>query len=179
MVATRVAERATQPTVSELERFYATAMPIVHRYFLARCNGDRTVAEDLTQDTMLSAAREIRQGRFGDFPVPWVLGIARHRLLDHYARKRRDRRRLLAWGDGLRRREQVSRASEPYVERIHDALASLPAAQRTVVVLHHLDGLPVADVADLLGRSTSATESLLARGRASLRAALEEVTPDA
>jgi DNA-directed RNA polymerase specialized sigma24 family protein len=41
-------------------------------------------------------------------------------------------------------------------------------------VLKYVDDLPVADVARELGRSVHATESLLARGRASLRATMTE-----
>jgi RNA polymerase sigma-70 factor (ECF subfamily) len=44
--------------------------------------------------------------------------------------------------------------------------------------LHHVDDLPVVEVADLLERSVVATESLLARARRSLRAAFEETTDD-
>jgi DNA-directed RNA polymerase specialized sigma24 family protein len=62
--------------------------------------------------------------------------------------------------------------------RVHAALARLPAAQRAVVVLHHLDGLPVDDIATLIDRTPAATESLLTRGRAGLRRALKEVTSD-
>jgi RNA polymerase sigma-70 factor (ECF subfamily) len=48
-------------------------------------------------------------------------------------------------------------------------LASLPSPQREALVLRYLDGLPVAEVALMLGRSVEATESLLTRGRASFR----------
>lgn len=167
-----------RPTTGELEAFYAQAMPMVYRYFLARCGGNTAVAEDLTQDTMLSAASEVRRGRFGDLPIPWVLGIARHRLLDHYARSHRERRRLTAWSNEFRVRTQVPDPDDDPDDRVHAALARLPAAQRAVVVLHHFDGLPVGEIATLIGRSPAATESLLARGRAHLRQMLEEVTSD-
>lgn len=165
--------RPRPPTGRDLERFYAEAMPVVFRYFLSRCGGDRAVAEDLTQDTMLSAACEIRHDRFGRYPIPWVLGIARHRLLDHYGRKARDRRRAIAWHDATRTRAQFEEATDLAADQVHEALAGLPGMQRAVVVLHHLDGLAVDEVAELIHRSPAATESLLARGRASLRAALE------
>jgi RNA polymerase sigma-70 factor (ECF subfamily) len=167
-----------RPTTGELEAFYAQAMPMVYRYFLARCGGNTAIAEDLTQDTMLSAASEIRRGRFGDVPIPWVLGIARHRLLDHYARSHRERRRLTAWSNEFRVRNQADDPPDDASDRVHAALAGLPAAQRAVVVLHHLDGLPVADIAALIDRTPAATESLLTRGRAGLRQALKEVGAD-
>ena len=48
-------------------------------------------------------------------------------------------------------------------------LALVPLMQREALVLHYLDGLSVAEVASIMQRSVSATESLLARGRASFR----------
>ena len=174
----RQRQGSPRPTAGDLEAFYAQAMPMVYRYFLARCGGNTAIAEDLTQDTMLSAASEIGRGRFGDLPIPWVLGIARHRLLDHYARSHRERRRLTAWSNEFRVRSQGQTPTDDASDRVHAALAGLPATQRAAVVLHHLDGLSVDEIATLLDRTPAATESLLSRGRAHLRKTLEEVTSD-
>ena len=54
---------------------------------------------------------------------------------------------------------------------IAEILRSLPAAQRAVMVFVVLDDLPVAEAARLLGKSRSATESLLFRARESFRRA--------
>ena len=58
-----------------------------------------------------------------------------------------------------------------------EALVGLPDDQRTALVLRYVDDLAIADVAELLGRSVRATESLLARGRAGLRSLLHEEDP--
>jgi RNA polymerase sigma-70 factor (ECF subfamily) len=49
------------------------------------------------------------------------------------------------------------------------ALARLPEDQRRVVEMHHLGGLPVAEVAEVMGRSDGAVGALLARGLKRLR----------
>jgi RNA polymerase sigma-70 factor (ECF subfamily) len=64
-------------------------------------------------------------------------------------------------------------------ERAMAALADVALTQREALILHYCDGLPVAEVAALLGRSVSATESLLARGRASFRQRYLEAGDDA
>ena len=51
----------------------------------------------------------------------------------------------------------------------HAALGRLPTPQRSALVLRYLDGLSVPDVAEHLGRSVHATETLLVRARAALR----------
>jgi RNA polymerase sigma-70 factor (ECF subfamily) len=58
--------------------------------------------------------------------------------------------------------------------RLADALARLPADQRTAVELHHLRGLPVADVSRHMGRSGGATGALIARGLKRLRELLDD-----
>ena len=54
-------------------------------------------------------------------------------------------------------------------EAAYAALAHLPVPQRAALTLRYLDGLPVADVAEHLGRTIHGTETLLARSRAALR----------
>ena len=59
-------------------------------------------------------------------------------------------------------------------EAAHAALAHLPIPQRAALTLRYLDGLPVADVAEHLGRTVHGTETLLARSRTALRCQYEE-----
>jgi RNA polymerase sigma-70 factor (ECF subfamily) len=58
--------------------------------------------------------------------------------------------------------------------RFARALAQLPEDQRTVVELHHLKGLPLADVAGQMGRTRPAVVGLLYRGLKRLRELLRE-----
>lgn len=58
--------------------------------------------------------------------------------------------------------------------RLAEALASLPDDQRSVVELHHLQGLSLADVAARLDRTEASVAGLLRRGRSRLRELLEE-----
>ena len=152
--------------------FYDEALPRVFGYLLRRCGGNRSVAEDLTQETFLAAVRQLRGGCPVEAPLPWVLGIARHKLVDHYRRSER-------WGPEpfVAESEADGATMEPDAgdERAVAALARLPAAQRAALVLRHLDGLSVPEVATALERSVEAVESLLARGRASFRRAYAEV----
>jgi RNA polymerase sigma-70 factor (ECF subfamily) len=153
--------------------FYADALPRVYGYLLRRCGGSVAVAEDLTQDTFLAAVAELRKGRSIETPVPWVLGIARHKLLDHYRRQERAERIIHSAERELA--ERPGEGSELARDRTIAALVQVPAAQRAALVLRHLDGLSVPDVAHALGRSVESVESLLTRGRQSFRRAYQEV----
>jgi RNA polymerase sigma-70 factor (ECF subfamily) len=78
-----------------LLELYDEALPQIYGYLLARC-GARTVAEDLTAETFLAAVTACRRQ---PPPLPstgWLVGIARHKLVDHWRAAEREQRRLRA-----------------------------------------------------------------------------------
>jgi hypothetical protein len=77
---------ALGPDPEAFRGFYERALPRIYGYFLHRCGGPAALAEDLTQETFLAAVAELKKGRRVDTPIPWIYGIARHKLLDHYRR---------------------------------------------------------------------------------------------
>lgn len=157
------------------EALLDASLPRLYGYFLARVNGDPSVAEDLMQETYLAALRELRRGVAVAAPMPWLLGIARHKLIDHYAAKRRAFARTTEWDDEVAETfPEPTDAVGAVVDReqLAAALGGLPEAQRLAVVLRYLDDLAVPEIATATGRSVHAVESLLARGRSNLRRTL-------
>jgi RNA polymerase sigma-70 factor, ECF subfamily len=147
--------------------FYARALPLVYGYLYHRCGGMAAAAEDLTQETFLAAVVEVKKAKIVTDPMPWVLGIARHKWLDQLRRQEREGKRLaLVWQSEHMNDQQVGHAwREDSREPALAALDSLPPAQRAAVALRYLDGFSVPEIAQAIGRSVHATESLLARGR--------------
>jgi RNA polymerase sigma-70 factor (ECF subfamily) len=145
---------------------YDRALPEVHGYLLARC-GQRALAEDLTAETFLAAVRAD-----GPVTVAWLIGTARHKLVDHWRRLAREERglRLL---DGGRPDAEDPWDAEVDALRAREVLHRLGPAHRAALVLRYLDDLPVARVAEELDRTLHATEALLVRARAAFRRAYE------
>jgi RNA polymerase sigma-70 factor (ECF subfamily) len=158
--------------------FYDDALPHIYGYFLHRCRGSVTMAEDLSQETFVAAVAELAKDRRVTAPTAWIYGIARHKLLDHYRREQRAERSLAAaWESEQLEAELVIEDSHEARERAVAALGAVAASQRAALVLCYLDGCSVPEAARLLGKSTEAVESLLARGRRSFkRAYLEDPT---
>jgi RNA polymerase sigma-70 factor (ECF subfamily) len=105
--------------------------------------------------------------------VAWLVGVARHKLVDHWRQVGREKRALSASDPG---NETVD---DPWDEVLdssaaYAALARLPGQQRAALTLRYLDDLPVAGVAAHLGRSVHATETLLVRARTALRRVYQE-----
>jgi RNA polymerase sigma-70 factor, ECF subfamily len=172
--------QATFTSEAAFRSFYEETLPRVYGYLYYRCHGDPAVADDLTQATFVEAVRRHRSFEGRSDPVTWVIGIARHKLLDHLRSEMRAERRRLRL---IVRELEVDRDAAAWRavddrEALAAALATLPAAQRLVLILHCADGYPVRDVARELGRSESATESLLTRARAALRTAMGDADDD-
>jgi RNA polymerase sigma-70 factor (ECF subfamily) len=131
------------------------------------------VAEDLTAETFLAAVAATQQGAVPDVNVAWLIGVARHKLVDHWRGLGREARTLTQAG---RLTEKVDDPWEEELDRsaVYEALAQLNGHQRSALTLKYLDGLPVAQVAKHLGRSVRATETLLARARSALRRVYRE-----
>ena len=113
---------------------------------------------------------------------PWLIGIARHKLIDTWRREMREERGLVALGatEGLPQTDPWDVQIDGI--RARTTLDRLAAQHRTVLTLRYLDDLPVPRVADLMNRSVHATEALLVRAKAAFRrvyAQEEEKTADA
>jgi RNA polymerase sigma-70 factor (ECF subfamily) len=159
------------PAFALLE-LYEAALPRVYGYLLPRC-GNRAQAEELTSETFLAAVKAAREG--GRVSTPWLIGIARHKLVDHWRRQHREQRGLrLLYEDPL---------TDPWDTELdalhaHAVLAELGAHHRSALTLRYLDGLPVAEVAKHLGRTVHATEALLTRARTAFRRVHQGGTDD-
>jgi RNA polymerase sigma-70 factor (ECF subfamily) len=151
-----------------LRTLYFESLPQVYGYLLHRVGGNRALAEELTQDTYLAAVAEARRSGTNVMTVPWLIGVARHKLVDHFRRRARQERKL-ALAAAETTHDRAWQWSDMAVDQVLASLHALPALQQAAVGLRYLDDLSVPEVARLLGRSVHATESLLARGRDGLR----------
>ena len=150
-----------------LLKLYDDALPHVYGYLLARC-GDISLAEELTAESFLAAVSAVRKPGAPEPSIPWLIGVARHKLADHWRRVEREQRglRLL---DG-----EPAAVEDPWdmlVDRIRarEVLDRLGVHHRAALTLRYLDGLPVPEVARHLDRTLHATEALLVRARAAFR----------
>jgi RNA polymerase sigma-70 factor (ECF subfamily) len=167
-----VGARDEHDEVDPVVAIYRHALPQVHGYLLPRC-GSASVAEDLTAETFMAAVAANRRDNPPVLTVAWLIGVARHKLVDHWRRVGREERRVAvaeAGCDGV---------DDPWqhhldTEAAYAALSRLSAHHRAALTLRYLDGLPVAEVAAVLDRSVHATETLLVRAKAALRRVYRE-----
>jgi RNA polymerase sigma-70 factor, ECF subfamily len=147
-----------------LMALYDLALPQVYGYLMSRC-GDRAVAEDLTSETFLAMAAGGQDGQLG---VGWLIGVARHKLVDHWRWQARQERLIHAVeGSSVEVDDPWEIALDRW--RAREVLTRLAPQHRAALTLRYLDGLSVPEAATILERSVTATEALLVRARREFR----------
>ncbi len=129
--------------------------------------GERSGAEDVAQDAMLDAHRRWDRIAHYEAPYAWVRRVTVQRA------SKVKRRRAVADRAALRLVDREVAATTP--ERDDDlwtALARLSPQQRAAVGLHHLEGLSLQEIADVLGCAPGTVKTHLHRGRTALAAVL-------
>lgn len=147
------------------DEFYERALPVVYGYLLRLCGGDPEEAWDLTQDSWVTVVDRLAQGQTDKATVGFLLSVGRSRYLDLWRRQRRLQRKLrLVWADA-----RAAESAELSAGEVLDHLSACSDEHRVVLMLAYVDGIPVAEIAEMLGSSVSSTYSLLARARNELR----------
>ncbi|GGE29648.1 RNA polymerase sigma subunit ECF family protein [Primorskyibacter flagellatus] len=148
--------------------------PRVHAHAW-RLLGDAAEAEDVTQEALLRLWKIAPDWRQGEAKVTtWLYRVTANLATD---RLRRGRGRGVAL-DAIPEPEDGQPSAEARMQEadraaaLQEALATLPDRQRQAVVLRHLDGLANPDIAAIMDLGVEAVESLVARGKRGLAAAL-------
>jgi RNA polymerase sigma-70 factor, ECF subfamily len=146
----------------DFDEFYVTTSPrLVGQVFAL--TGNLSEAEDAVQEAYIRAWQRWSRIRTYDDPEGWLRVVA-YRISMNAWRKARNR--LAAH---FRASESVELPGlSPDQLALVSALRKIPEAQRRVIVLHHLVGLPVEQIAQETGTPTGTVKARLARGRRAL-----------
>jgi RNA polymerase sigma-70 factor, ECF subfamily len=127
-------------------------------------------AEAAVQEAFVEAHLRWRTVSRLDDPVGWIRRVAVRRILNQH--RSLGRRRLAVERLGANASDTAD-TSPPSDVDLATAIRALPVRQRLALVLHHLDGLSVRDVADAMGVSEGTVKSQLFDARSNLRPLLE------
>jgi RNA polymerase sigma-70 factor (ECF subfamily) len=149
----------------------------VYRFLYYRV-GSMPLAEDLAAETFFRALRSMSSFRWQgkDFGA-WLMTIARNLTTDHF---KAGRTRLESTTEDMSTLDSAAEGPEGAVlasltnEALLEALSQLPAEQRDCLVMRFLQGLSIAETADVLGRSSGAVKQLQLRGVRNLAKILPE-----
>jgi RNA polymerase sigma factor (sigma-70 family) len=155
-----------------LDELYRGHAAEVYRYAYAVL-GNAADAEDVTQTTFVNALRALERGDGPRKPSNWLITIA-HNIVRQRFRQLRARPAEVELDREVPSAEQADDET-PSIEELVRALQRIPPTQREALVMRELEGRPYKEIAEILGTSVGALETLLFRARRSLAEELENL----
>lgn len=166
-------EPASEPRIRQV---YGETIDALYAYASRRCGGDRSLAEDVVQETWLRAVRDWQRSGLPKEPLAWLTVVARNLILNHHRRRGTvplesvTPAELLAAVDD----DRVSESSE-VASVVTRALGRIPRKEAELLEAFHFERTRVARIAELFGISERAVEGRLRRARERLRREIEIV----
>ena len=149
-----------------------------------RIMGDPAVAEDVTQETFITAYQSLRSFRGGSFKS-WLMRVATNRCYDELRRRKRrpqssldeimDENESFAFLRSPQDGPEVHRQRVELALVIERCLKDLPDDQRIVTVLGDVEGYDYQEIANITRVSLGTVKSRISRARAKLRDCLQSV----
>lgn len=186
---------ATQPTLLKLERYRDYLRGKFHRG--TRGYQGRLEASDLVQQTLMEAHLKISQfrGRTEAEMARWLAQILKHNIADAARALRRQKRDVTReqsleagvdqdcrpaadWLASEQTTPSLCAANAEQFLQLSEAISKLPPTQREVIVLHHLQGQTLSELAACFQRSEASVAGLLYRGLKSLRELMAQQPPE-
>lgn len=162
---------ARRPSEDDIRRIYRETVDDLFGFVSRRCDGDRELAEDITQETWLRAVKVWRDDGLPERPLAWLSTVAARLLSNH---RRRPAAQRLEDGSGdtfpAPPTDDSGAARDSMVRK---ALAKLPALQMRLLRAFHFERRPVAELAATMGISERGVEGRLRRARQKLRHEIE------
>ena len=177
-------EKAKQGDHGAFEELYSCSYQAVHIVILTMIRADEDTVADLIQDTYLKIYQRLDQLEDPEKFRAWAKQIAKNTALD-YLKKSKTLSFSEVYADGEIPIEiedpDTSHLPDIVVDRqetirlLYEILDTLPDAQRTVISMHYLQGIPVKEIAATLGRSENTIKVQLFQGRKSLEAKIRDM----
>lgn len=168
--------RASHTDPQQFAAIFDRHFGVIYRYLRRRLG--ESLAKDLSSETFTTAfAARVRYDERRDDARPWLFGIASNLLRHHY---RHEERQMRAYARS--RVDPIQADLDDVVHRVDaaatgprlaEALATLDARDRDVLLLYAWADLSYQDIADALSIPVGTVRSRLSRSRRSIRALLD------
>ena len=143
--------------------------------YLVRMTRDSADAHDLLQEALIRIARELPKLRSPEAVKGWAYRIATNVAIDHL---RKSGKVQFVEFDGETDSSEIDAEEELVVDEMNECIRGvidrLPPDYRAAIVLSNLQGLSVAETAEIMGTSVTAAKVRIHRAKAKLREALNQ-----
>lgn len=158
------------PNAARVLTLRLTPKVMGHAY---RMLGDRAEAEDVAQDALIRLWKQAPDWRQGEAKVTtWLYRVVANLCTDRLRKQKPVDIEAITEpeDDAASAAEQIQQKSR--LDALQAGLNKLPERQKQAVILRHIEGLPNPEIAEIMQIGVEAVESLTARGKRALAAAL-------
>jgi len=167
----RVIEACQQGDRAAFQLLFETYKDKVFSIAVYSSGGDRSLADDVTQQIFLKLFTAIRQFRGDSEFTTWLYRLVVNACLD----EKRRRRKLLPWGEtvamrnpGDKKPQEKQYARLEVAEAVRAAVGELKPKFRLPILLKYIEGLSYEEIASVMGCSKGTVASRLNRGHSQL-----------
>ena len=167
-----IAARARDGDMTAFEQLYRRYAGRVHAVCL-RMAGNRTLAEECTQDAFVRAWESLDKFRGDSSFGTWVHRIAVNAVLERHRTQMRQAAWISSKDDEILESVPAADSGPEHAMDLDQCIAGLPAAARMVFVLFDVEGYTHEEIAEMTGLAVGTSKAHLHRARRMLRARLE------
>lgn len=167
-----IAARARDGDMAAFEQLYRKHVGRVHAVCL-RLAGNRTLAEECTQDAFVRAWESLAKFRGDSSFGTWVHRIAVNTVLERHRTQLRQAAWVTTKSDEILEAVPAEESEPGHGIDLEQCIAELPAAARMVFVLFDVEGRTHEEIAEMTGLAVGTSKAHLHRARRMLRARLE------
>jgi len=153
-------QRAKEKDEAAFARIYESYFDKIYRYIVLKI-GERTEAEDLTQQIFVKVVQQIGTFKWRGTPFSaWLFRIAHNQMVDYL--RQQNKRQLLPLDESVAGQDDPQRTVEAKVdlERVLEAAKKLPSTQQEVISLRFSADLSTREVAKIMNESEGAIKAL-------------------
>lgn len=165
---------STHLAVGPVENALSQQIPHVYRLAVRLCR-DRSLADDLTQETMVKAVQKLEQLQSADRLRVWLLQILANTWRDHLRKQARRKHEPLT-RELVRHEQPIERnlESQEELQTVLDTMDSLPERQRAVLHLFAVEQLSLVEIGEILNMNPSTARVNLFHARQSMKRKLPQ-----
>jgi len=176
-IALSIQQGNSEALADLVERHYSRLIG----YLYLMLGGDRRQAEDLAQEAFLRTLNAIERYTYPRPFKPWLYAIAINLAHNHHDRAEtrsvvdQDETQDGMPADGEDEDVEARVAQLGDIDRMLALLGKLPGQQREAIVLRYVDGLSLAEIADVVGVPVGTVKSRLSLGLSRIRTVMQQV----
>jgi RNA polymerase sigma-70 factor (ECF subfamily) len=177
--------RLQRGDVTAIEQLFKTYFDRLYSLVFNQVGRNQAAAEDIIQETFLSALNSASRFRGQSKPYTWLCSIAHHKVVDFYRRQQKEARRkvdadcvddpIAGQTADIEPLPDSLLESEETRQIVEKALFRLPADYRQALIFKYVEEMSVLEISQIMRRSVKSVEGLLTRSRKALQVVLADL----